>query len=68
MRLLEYCIGQSVYFSGNFTLKPSGGDNQLENLLKRSFKANDLKKELLGAIDCCEAIVKISQMGSILEC
>ncbi|MEG3900311.1 MULTISPECIES: hypothetical protein [unclassified Microcoleus] len=30
------------------------GDNQLQNLSQLRFKLNYLKKELLGAIGCCE--------------
>jgi hypothetical protein len=32
------------YFYGNFTSKPSRGDNQLENLSRLGFKLNYLKK------------------------
>jgi hypothetical protein len=35
-------------------------ENQLEKLSRRLFKPNDLKKELLGAIDCCERSTAVS--------
>jgi hypothetical protein len=44
-------------FDGNLH-QFSKGDNQLEYPSRFWFKPNDLKKELLGAIYCCERSLK----------